>query len=77
MVSSGVLYIIGDHVAQLGIEDRKWFGSWRSMWSDGLDREEGDDEELFDWARLVRMSVCKCIHSLHATAGAVLYIPNR
>jgi protein Mpv17 len=38
MVSSGVLYFIGDHVAQYGIEDRKWAGD--------------DEDESFDVSAL-------------------------
>jgi hypothetical protein len=64
MISSGVLYIIGDHVAQVGIEDKKWFGSWRALgagMSDvkGMGKEEdGEQEGLFDWGRLARMTIC-------------------
>lgn len=74
MISSGVLYIIGDHVAQLGIEDRRWFGSWRNIWAGGqdgkgVDAKDGGEEEMFDWARLVRMSVCECYDHLPFARG--------
>lgn len=64
MISSGVLYIIGDHVAQVGIEDKKWLGSWRAL-GGGMSNvkgkgkeEDGEGEGLFDWGRLARMTIC-------------------
>lgn len=80
MISSGVLYIIGDHVAQIGIEDKRWMGSWRSAATtrDGAtSKEDGvkeggveldvEEEGMFDWGRLMRMSLCALIRHL---AGA-------